>query len=154
MQVIRMDARLTRQEVHQYFAQGSKKFEDLASDYRVLDVQRLRQGQDGESRPPAAKGQLCSGDVVGATLVTYGDAPGYRHVSLTLDCEVLGEQRQAVGRVRLELRLNAGDAVMVMQHIQQVNVFAWRDADRGPLDRREGERRPAWLDCAPSYTVA
>lgn len=27
MQVIRMDARLTRQEVHQYFSQGSKKFE-------------------------------------------------------------------------------------------------------------------------------
>lgn len=151
MQLIRMDARLTRQEVHQYFSQGSKKFEDLVSDYRVVDVQRLREGHDGEPRPPAQKGTLCDGDTVAVTLVTYGDAPGYRDVSLTLDCEVVGEQRQAVGTVRLDVRLGAEDGVAVMQHVQRVNVFAWRDAERGPLDRREGERRPSWLDHAPSY---
>ena len=102
-------------------------------------------------RPPAEKGTLCDGDAVAATLVTYGDAPGYRDVSLTLDCEVVGEQRQAVGTVRLDVRLGAEDGVAVMQHVQRVNVFAWRDAERGPLDRREGERRPLWLDHAPSY---
>lgn len=151
MLVVRMDARVTRQEVHQYFAQGSKKFEDMVSDYRVVDVQRLRDGHDGAPRPPAEKGTLCDGDEVGTKLVTYGDAPGYRDVSLTLDCEVLGEQRKAVGTVRLGVRLGAEDGVAVMHHIQRVNVFAWRDAERGPLDRREGERRPSWLDHAPSY---
>lgn len=152
IQLIRMDARLTRQEVHRYFSQGSKKFEDMVSDYRVVDVQRLREGHDGAPRPPAEKGTLCDGDEIGAKLVTYGDAPGYRDVSLTLDCEVLGgEQRQAVGSVRLHVRLGADDGVTVMQHIQRVNVFAWRDVERGPLDRREGERRPSWLDHAPTY---
>lgn len=152
IQLIRMDARLTRQEVHRYFLQGSKKFEDMVSDYRVVDVQRLREGHDGAPRPPAEKGTLCDGDEIGAKLVTYGDAPGYRDVSLTLDCEVLGgEQRQAVGSVRLHVRLGADDGVTVMQHIQRVNVFAWRDVERGPLDRREGERRPSWLDHAPTY---
>lgn len=151
MQLIRMDARSTRQEVHQYFSQGSRKFEDLVSHYRVVDVQRLRTGHDGMPRPPAEKGRLCDGDIVGAKLVTYGDAPGYRDVSLTLDCELLGEPRQAVGTVRLEVRLGAEDGVAAMQHLQRVNVFAWRDAERGPLDRRDGECRPSWLDHAPSY---
>ena len=151
MQVILMDARLTRQEVHQYFSQGSKKFEDLVSDYRVVDVQRLREGHGGAPRPPVEKGTLCDGDDICAKLVTYGDAPGYRDISLTLDCEVLGEQRQAVGTVRLDVRLGADDGVAVMQHIQRVHVFAWRDANRGPLDKLEGERRPSWLDQAPSY---
>lgn len=150
MLVVCMDARVTRQEVHQYFAQGSKKFEDLVSDYRVIDVQRLRSGGDGAARPPAERGTLCHDDHVSAQLITYGDAPGYRDVTLTLDCEVVGVQRRAVGPVRLEVHLNGKDAVTAMQHIQRVNAFAWRRGDSGPLDLQPGERRPVWIDRAPS----
>lgn len=58
MLMIRMDARLARQEVHQYFAQGSKKFEDLVCDYRLIDIQRLQNGGDGAPRLPAEKGSF------------------------------------------------------------------------------------------------
>lgn len=95
----------------------------------------MREGHDGAPRPPIQKGTLCDGDYVSAKLVTYGDAPGYRDVSLTLDCEVIGEQRKAVGPVRLEINLGPEDGVSVMQHIQRVNVFAWRRAESGPLDQ-------------------
>lgn len=142
---LHMDARLTRQEVHLYFADGGRKFEDLVSDYRVVDVERLRNGGDGRPRPSARSGTLCQDDHVSAKLITYGNAPGYRDVTLTLDCEVVGGTRQAVGRVCLEVNLGADDAVAAMQHIQRVNAFAWKQAGRGPLDLRPGERRPAWL---------
>ncbi len=41
MRVLRMDARVTRREVHTYFEDGSRKWEDLAGDWRVLDVFKL-----------------------------------------------------------------------------------------------------------------
>jgi len=85
--------------------------------------------------------------------VTYGDAPGYRDVTLTLDCEVFGDQWQAVGPVRLDVHLGAEDAVTAMQHVQRVNVYAWKQEDRGPLDARPGERPPVWLDRAPSSSM-
>ena len=153
MAVLHMDARLTRQEVHLYFADGGRKFEDLVSDYRVVDIKRLKHGGDGLPRPPARNGTLCQDDHVSAKLITYGNAPGYRDVTLTLDCEVVGGNRGAVGTVRLAVNLGADDAVAAMQHIQRVNVFAWKQADRGPLDLRPGERRPAWLDRAPSSSL-
>lgn len=153
MAALHMDARLTRQEVHLYFADGGRKFEDLVADYRVVDVERLKNGGDGLPRAPARSGTLCQDDHISAKLITYGDAPGYRDVTLTLDCEVVGANRQAVGTVRLEANLSADDAVAAMQHIQRVNVFAWKQAGRGPLDLRPGERRPAWLDRAPSLSL-
>jgi hypothetical protein len=52
MAAIHMDARVTRQEVHNYFSQGGAKFEALAADYRIIDVARLKAAADNTS--PAA----------------------------------------------------------------------------------------------------
>jgi hypothetical protein len=150
MTAIRMDARLTRQEVHNYFSEGGRKFEALVADYRVDDIERLKFRGDGSPRPRAVRGVLCHEDDVTAKLVTCGDAPGYRDVTLTLDCEVVGDNRRDVGPVRLGLHIGPEDGVRLMQHIQRVHVFAWRRSDHLPLDAAPAEQRPAWLDKLPS----
>lgn len=150
MVVLRMDARLTRREVHNYFADGSRKFEALIDAYRVVDVARLKATDDGSPRPQAEHGALRHEDRVSARLVTCGDAPGYRDVTLTFDCQVVGHERQAVGPVRLEVNLSPADGMRVMEHIQQVHVFAWQRSNRPPLDAGLDEERPVWLDQAPS----
>jgi hypothetical protein len=38
VRVLNMDARLNRREVHTYFDDGSRKWEALASDWRVVDM--------------------------------------------------------------------------------------------------------------------
>jgi hypothetical protein len=149
MRVIAMDARLTRQEVHEYFQAGSRKFEDLVRQHDVTDIVRLREHGDGTPTPPPQRGTLRHGDYVSAKLVGYGNAPGYRDVTLTFDCEVVGEEGRAVGPVRLQLNLNPTDGVDVMQHVQHVHAFAWRNLERGPLDRRAGEHPPRWVDHVP-----
>jgi len=146
---LRMDARLTRQEVHEYFAAGSAKFEDLVRQHQVTDIVRLQGEGDGTPTPRPQRGTLRHGDHVSAKLVSYGNAPGYRDVTLTFDCEVVGEELQTVGPVRLELSLDAADGVGVMQHVQEVHAFAWRNTEEGPLDLRAGERQPRWVDHVP-----
>lgn len=42
IRVLNMDARLTKREVHQYFENGSQKWEALALDWRVVDGFQLR----------------------------------------------------------------------------------------------------------------
>jgi hypothetical protein len=145
MAVLRVDARFTRREVHTYFDRGGRKFEDLVSAWNVVDVERLKNTGDGTAPAAVRRGVLRHGDEVSAKLVTCGNAPGYRDVSLTLDCEVIGE-RDRVGVVRLDVRLGPKDAVSVMQHVREVNVFAWRQPDRAPLDAQPGERKPSWLE--------
>lgn len=123
MTALRMDARLTRQEVHQHFSDGGRKFEALVGDYCVDDIARLKHQGDGSPRPRAERGELCHEDDVRGKLVTYGDAPGDRDVTLTLDCEVVGDHRRAVGPVRPDVRLGPGDGVRVMQHVQRVHAL-------------------------------
>ncbi len=147
--VITMDARLTRQEVHEYFQAGSRKFEDLARQHQVTDIVRLQGEGDGTPTPRAQRGTLRHGDHVTARLVGCGNAPGYRSITLTFDCEVVGDERRAVGPVRVELGLDVTDGVEVMQHVQHVHAFAWRNLDNGPLDLRARERQPRWVDHVP-----
>ena len=73
-----------------------------------------------------------------ATLVTYGNAPGYRDVTLVFDVEDLGGGT----RRRIELHVSVDDSVKVRDHIDHVHRFAWSGS--GPIDRREGEVRPKW----------
>lgn len=151
MTVLRMDARQCRQEVHMYFADGGAKFEQLVRDWGVRDVAKLAATGDGSPRPAPQRGVLRHEDDVSARLVSYGDAPGYRDATLTLDCEVIGDDRCAVGTVRLRVHLQHPSTADIVQHLQHVHAFAWRDwPRRAPLDAREGERRPAWLDRTPS----
>jgi hypothetical protein len=143
--VLRMDARVTRREVHTYFNKGGRKFEQLVVDWNVVDVQRLKDTGDGSPTPPAKRGVLRHEDRVSARLVTYGEAPGYRDVTVSLDCEVVGNDRETVGPVRLEVNLGPDDGVAVMRHIRDVHARAWNSCMDRPLDARSGEEKPAWL---------
>lgn len=79
-----------------------------------------------------------------ATLVTYGNAPGYRDVSLILDLEPIGEDRGTT--VRATVRLNAKDGETVARHIKDVHEFAWNRSGGRPIDAEPNEPRPRWID--------
>lgn len=148
MAVLVMDARLTRKEVHNYFAEGGKKFERLVQDWNITDIARLRETGDGSPTPRAQRGMLRHEDDVSAKLVTFGNAPGYRDVRLTFDCEVIGDDRKDVGQIRVCMSLNVEDGLTVMNHIKDVHQWAW---SRGrPIDAKETEQAPRWVLLAPT----
>jgi hypothetical protein len=70
-------------------------------------------------------------------LVTYASAPGYRDIALTVALN------DGTGEREVTLRLSAKDALLVMEHIRDVNRCAWT-LDR-PIDATPAEQRPAWL---------
>ena len=143
MSVLRMDARVTQQEVHQYFENGGKRFEQLAKDWQIEDMAKTREQAQLAAMPVGTPAPLHQGGTWQAKLYTYGDAPGYRDTSIYVR---LGEG----DNTEVELRLSPADGESVMMHIARVQALAWRDQTRGPLDQREGEKRPAWLDRAPA----
>lgn len=76
-----------------------------------------------------------------AKLTTYGNAPGYRSVSLTFDVERVGSSNKSYC---INLNLNAEDSISILKHVLDVNRFAW--SSDGPIDKKEGEKRPLWID--------
>ena len=78
-----------------------------------------------------------------AHLVTYGDSPGYRDVSFTVDLEPIGN---ASKRTRVNLRFNPVDGRAVAEHIAGVHRFAWNRSGGRPLDAKPDEMPPrGWL---------
>lgn len=143
MAVLRMDAQVTRKEVHQYFTDGGKRFEQLAKDWAVEDMETVRDDATRAAQPVGTPAPLHDGGFFQATLYTYGDAPGYRDVSVVAR---IGES----GNTKVELKLSPEDSETLLLHIARVHGLAWNVADRGPLDVKTGERRPAWLDRPPA----
>lgn len=78
-----------------------------------------------------------------ATLVTYGQAPGYRDVDITLDLREIDGTLDG-HQLRACIRLSADDGVAIARHIRDVHASAWSSA-RGPIDRKDGEEHPGWL---------
>jgi hypothetical protein len=76
-------------------------------------------------------------------LVTTGNAPGYRDASLVFELEPIGSKSKFFA----QLSLRSEDGESIVRHILDVHSFAW-STERGPLDRREGEQRPRWIDAA------
>lgn len=74
-------------------------------------------------------------------LVTTGDAPGYRDASLVFELMPVGSKANFFA----ELSLRPEDGETIVQHILGVHSFAW-STERGPLDKRDGEQRPRWID--------
>lgn len=144
MTVLRMDARLTRQEVHLYIEGAGKAFEQLARDWGVEDMGTVRSEAKRAAQPAGKLAPLHKGGTFDATLHTYGDAPGYRDVTVIAQ---LGEK----GNTEVRLRLTPGDSEALMLHITRVHALAWRNGERGPLDVKAGEKRPGWLDKAPAH---
>lgn len=76
---------------------------------------------------------------VNADLVTYGNAPGYRDVSFTLDVQRFG----ATTKHRLRLQVKAKDSATMARHILDVHRLAWDG--QCPIDVQQGEQRPHWI---------
>jgi hypothetical protein len=147
MTVIEFDATAARREIHTYFADGSSRFEELADNYRVVDIQRLKTSSNAA---PAGAGPLRPGEHVSAAVVTVANAPGYRDVRLTLDClRVDGDEPDAV---RLDVSLSTDDALSVAQQVYAAHARTWASG-RAPIDVKPDETRPYWLDIAPSRLI-
>lgn len=141
--VLRMDARVTRQELHHYLDNGQQAFEQLAADWNVEDMYKVREDAKRAAQPVGAPPPLHEGGTFEATLHTYGDAPGYRDVSVYAR---LGEK----GNTEVQLRLTPDDSESLMLHIARVHASSWRVLDGGPLDKKPSEQRPRWLDKSPA----
>lgn len=139
MRVLRMDARVTSREIHTYFDNGGRKFEQLATDWGFPTA------QPPKVEPPKGRTGLFVDDEghYNVTLRTYSTAPGYRDFGLVVDFEEL--RSQGDGRARnVSLRLGAKDAAVVMNEIANVHRLAWRSGRR-PIDAADDEERPSWL---------
>ncbi len=79
-----------------------------------------------------------------AKLVTYGDAPGYRDVHLTLDLEPVGEGSKSA--VRARIRVSPKDGEDIARYIAGVHRFAWDRSGGRPIDAKPDEERPRWID--------
>jgi len=80
-----------------------------------------------------------------ATLVTHGDAPGYRDVRLVFDLEPIGEEPRPV--IRAAIRVRPEDAGRIVDSIKDVHRFAWDQSNGGrPIDATPDEERPGWVD--------
>lgn len=102
------------------------------------EAERLRQEKLAKIR-----GQGGAQDEIdlSAKLVTYGNAPGYRDVTVDLDLTPIGETEAP--SFRASIRIKPQDGLMIAEHILDVHRFAWRR--ERPLDAQPGESKPAWL---------
>ncbi|MCL1622605.1 hypothetical protein [Ralstonia pseudosolanacearum] len=123
--VLRLDQ--LRVEVQAYFPDGDARWQRLIKNWG-LD-KRL------PPEPSIAHGPHCA-----ARYRTVAEAPGYRDVTLLLDIDD-GVPRAAP----VELQLSAADSATLAQTLLDLHRRAWRDPQRGPIDRQPGEMRPHWL---------
>lgn len=80
-----------------------------------------------------------------AELVTYGEAPGYRDANLVFDVMPIGRgMPERTHRISMRIRPQDGEAIV--SHIARVHRFAWSRPGQRPLDAKEGETRPDWID--------
>lgn len=119
---------LGEKEIHHHIPGGGETVQGWLVEYGLRPVDRSLRELSSDQRVD-----------VNATLVTYGHAPGYRDLSLVFDVEPLG----GGAKLRLDMHVGAKDGVTIRHHIQEVHRSAWEG--KGPIDRGEGEQRPAWL---------
>ncbi len=112
-------------EIHQYFANGSARLQALIANWNLDD------------RPEPAPAPVV-GERYRARYVTHSEAPGYRDISLFV---LLGDDAQ--GEVPIEMHFSAGDSLGMAKDILDIHRRAW--GGNGPIDAKEGERRPIWI---------
>lgn len=129
---------LGEKEVHHYIPGGGKQLNKWIEEYGLRPVEptldrfaRVKQQQDEQ------------GVFVNAKLVTYGNAPGYRDISLRFNLvEPLGGQAP----LRVDMHIPASDSETIFRHIIDVNRTAWGGRSGRPIDAKDNERRPGWLE--------
>lgn len=81
-----------------------------------------------------------------ATLVTCGDAPGYRDVHMTLDLVPTGGGAQPAIRACISIQTEDGEEIV--RHVTGVHRRAWDRIGGRPIDATPEEQRPDWIDNA------
>lgn len=143
MAVLRMDGRICRQEVHDYFEKGSTKFERLASEWRMTDHRLMRlELQDKVARQPIVAARLDAG-AFNAKLVTYTQTPGSRRLNVTVDLTPVGED-DGTKPVRADIDFDTASSQDILTEMMDATRLAWQDGR--PLDARDGERPPKWIN--------
>lgn len=74
-------------------------------------------------------------------LVTWGFAPGYRDISMTV---ALNDGSQ--NKRQIELHFDTAQAAEILRALWEVHECAWRLAD-GPIDKQPHELRPDFVNC-------
>lgn len=145
MLVLRMDARVCRQEVHNYFDAGGRKFERLATDWGLVDHRLMRLKLAGEQSPDTPTTNVPAGDY-NARLVTYTHTPGYRKLGITVDLRSLGAPDRDLP-LRADLSFDKSSSMEIMEELMEATRVAWKDDGRiaTPLDASDGERPPRWV---------
>jgi hypothetical protein len=116
--------------------QFSREREEAA--YEAAETARHAQLAQFTARRKAEDEEIeCS-----AAFVTYGNAPGYRDVSLTFDLKPLEDGSQQLMRTTINVRPE--DAERVVRAILDVHRSAWRKGS--PIDVKPDEQRPNWID--------
>lgn len=77
-----------------------------------------------------------------ATLVNWGDSPGYREVDLVFDLAPAYEE-SSLPSFRASIRIRPADGETIVRQIRNVHRFAWDGGE--PIDVRPGEKRPTWI---------
>ncbi|MFT3819826.1 MAG: hypothetical protein QM750_19810 [Rubrivivax sp.] len=116
-------------DLHKLVPDGKKRIEAVISKWGVSPPE-----------PPVPP----DGAYLNAQLVTFGDAPGYRDISLTFDCEVI-PRAAASSTFRIRMGIDAASSERIAEHIITVHRYAWSRLSGPPLDAKEGERPPRWL---------
>jgi hypothetical protein len=127
MAVLRLDNH-PEVEIHKYIPDGDKVFLKMLQDWSLVK----------RPAPPPPPGEWYN-----VTYASYGNAPGYRSVSLFVQLD--GKDGKPPGE-RIELNFTAEDAVSIVEDIIGIHKQAWDRNDRGaPIDIKPGEVRPRWL---------
>lgn len=123
--VLRLDNQPTV-EIHKYLPDGDVRWQRMIADWNL------------DKRPPAEP-EPVRGERYHVRYTTHGNAPGYRDITLHVAFEGDPHRQRPV-----ELQFSAKDSAAIAQDILDIHRRAWRDG-RGPIDKEEGETRPAWL---------
>lgn len=139
MRVLRMDARVARREIHTYFDDGGRKFEELVKDWGLTE-----QPPEPVQHRGARNGVFVADDShFNVEVVNHGHAPGYRSISLIVKMSELQSDGEGAAR-NVSLNFAKDDAFAAMTLIADINRFAWRNGRR-PLDADPDDQPPTWL---------
>lgn len=111
-------------EIHRYFPDGDARWKRIIQNWNL-------------DKRPAAEPAPMSGESYQVRYVTHGNAPGYRDITLHVAFD-----GDPVRQLPVELRFSAEDCARIAQDILTIHRLSWKS---GPIDAKDGEKRPSWL---------
>jgi|SRR5665213_1620274 len=121
---------------------AARQFKRDSEESAYAAAESARQAKLAAYFAPQADGEAID---FSATLLTSGNAPGYRDVSLTFNLKPIGNGLQPNVQARIRIRPEAGEEVV--REITNAHRLAWERSEAGRrLDAKPNEQRPDWID--------